>query len=88
LLKTYGTDRSRVKGTGSSHGLPPLSAFFVPRKKPMEALVKGLLDTNEFTQRITILSGMGGSGKSQLALKFARDNEERYTFIKDLVLVD
>lgn len=70
-------DRSRNQGNGSSHGLPPLSAFFIPRKNPMEALVKSVIDTSEFTQRITVLSGMAGSGKTQLALKFARDYEER-----------
>jgi hypothetical protein len=48
------------------------------RKKPMEATIKGLIDGDAFGQRVMIISGMGGSGKTQLALKFARDFQERY----------
>ncbi|CAG8642898.1 14138_t:CDS:2, partial [Acaulospora colombiana] len=63
----------------SSHGLPPLSSFFIMREEPMKFLVEMLLETEEDSQRIVVLSGLGGSGKTQMALKFARDYEHRTT---------
>jgi DNA helicase TIP49 (TBP-interacting protein) len=47
------------------------------RKKPMKAMERGLLEDKKVTQRTMLLSGLGGSGKTQLALKFARDHEAR-----------
>ena len=47
------------------------------RQRPMNAIIKGLTEGNEFTQRIMVISGLGGSGKTQLALKFARDFQDR-----------
>jgi uridine kinase len=43
----------------------------------MNAIIKGLTEGNEFIQRIMVISGLGGSGKTQLALKFARDFRDR-----------
>jgi predicted ATP-dependent serine protease len=60
------------------HGLPPLSAYFVMRKKPMEAIINGLINKDMVGQRVMIISGLGGIGKTQLALKFARSFQERY----------
>jgi len=48
------------------------------RKKPMDALVKGLFEGDVTSQRIMVISGVGGCGKTQLALKFARDFQERW----------
>jgi hypothetical protein len=79
-------DAPRAQETRSSHGIPPLSAYFVMRKKPMNALIKGLVDGDTSTQRIMVISGLGGSGKTQLGLKFARDFQERYERPKQLDL--
>ncbi|PVF99824.1 TPR-like protein [Serendipita vermifera] len=73
--------KSRSRGLKSSQGLPPLSSFFVMREKPMKFLVERLLETGTNGQRILVLSGLGGSGKTQMALKFARDYEHRYQHI-------
>jgi anion-transporting ArsA/GET3 family ATPase len=48
------------------------------REQPMQFLVGMLLETEADGQRIVVLSGLGGSGKTQMALKFARDYEHRY----------
>lgn len=72
------SDGCQVQGRRSDHGLPPLSAYFVQRKKPMEAMIRGLIEADASTQRIMVISGLGGSGKTQLSLKFARDFGERY----------
>jgi Mrp family chromosome partitioning ATPase len=79
---SFPVDAPRAQETRSSHGIPPLSAYFVMRKKPMNAIVKGLVDGDTSTQRIMVISGLGGSGKTQLALKFARDFHERYENLK------
>lgn len=67
----------------SSNGLPPLSAFFVMRQAPIDALVNGLLSVNsdDPRQRIMVVSGMGGSGKTQITLAFARANENWFRHI-------
>jgi Mrp family chromosome partitioning ATPase len=60
------------------HGLPPLSAYFVMRKKPMEAIINILVNRDVVGQRVMIISGLGGVGKTQLALKFARSFQQMY----------
>ncbi|PVF99825.1 hypothetical protein CPB86DRAFT_755916 [Serendipita vermifera] len=74
-------NRSRSRGLRASHGLPPLSSFFIMREQPMKFLVDALLESEGHSQRIVVLSGLGGSGKTQMALKFARDYEHRYQHI-------
>jgi Mrp family chromosome partitioning ATPase len=73
-------DQSRSTGfTSAAHGLPPLSAFFVARESVIKQMVSALLDNQdqESTQRIMVISGMAGSGKTQVTLKFAREFEDR-----------
>jgi len=43
----------------------------------MDALIKTLVEDKTSEQHIMVLAGLGGSGKTQLTLKFARDFEER-----------
>ncbi|KIM29797.1 hypothetical protein M408DRAFT_67375, partial [Serendipita vermifera MAFF 305830] len=59
----------------------PLTSFFVMRQKSMNALIKHLVDSKTPQQHIVIVAGMGGSGKTQLALKFARDFEQSFKLI-------
>ena len=76
---TYGyPDHARMKNATSLRGLPPLSAYFVMRQEPMNVLVKNLVENKKSEQHIVVVAGMGGSGKTQLSLKFARDFEDRY----------
>lgn len=53
--------------SGSSGGLPTTLTSFVARRDEIEAL-DGLLSSN----RLVTLTGAGGSGKTRLALEFAR----------------
>jgi len=57
-------------------GLPPLSPFYIVRQKPMEAITRGLTGGQNREQRIMVISALSGSGKTQLAIKFARENDE------------
>ena len=43
----------------------------------MNAIIRTLIDDKSPSQRIVILAGLGGSGKTQLTVKFARDLEGR-----------
>lgn len=70
-------DGPKTRTYRSAHGLPPLSAYFIMRKKPMDAMVKILIDGSRYKRQIMVISGLGGSGKTQLALKFARDFRDR-----------
>ena len=56
--------------------LPPLSAFLVAREKPMKALVTILNDSKGRGQPRAIVTGLGGSGKTQISLKYAYDHDE------------
>jgi len=67
-----------VKFNSLAHaGLPPQSPYFVPRDEPTRQIVEGLLGNNNVEQRIMVLSGMGGSGKSQLSIHFANKYQKR-----------
>ena len=57
--------------TASTHGLPPLSPFFVRRAEPMARLFEGVIRGRALGQTVMVLSGMGGSGKTQLCIQFA-----------------
>jgi KaiC/GvpD/RAD55 family RecA-like ATPase len=48
------------------------------RKEPMDVLIKSLVKDKTPEQHIVVIAGLGGSGKTQLTLKFARDFEDRY----------
>jgi hypothetical protein len=47
------------------------------RKEPMDVLIKNLVEDKSPEQHIVVIAGLGGSGKTQLTLKFARDFEDR-----------
>lgn len=73
-------------------GLPPLSPYFVMRPKIWEAMVKALvdapLDEPEEMQRIMVISGMGGCGKTQISLKFAKDHLSQYVLLAIIVMIN
>jgi KaiC/GvpD/RAD55 family RecA-like ATPase len=51
------------------------------REDPWKTLVDGLLSPPNCDavdeQRVMVISGMGGCGKTQMALKFAHEHQER-----------
>jgi hypothetical protein len=57
---------------------PPLVKGFVGRKDILDKMRHTHFeDTYYHAQRVTVLTGLGGSGKTQIALKFAADFEKR-----------
>ncbi|TKA72754.1 hypothetical protein B0A49_04593 [Cryomyces minteri] len=70
--------------TSNVHWLMPrnVNTFFTGRKDLREELKQKLLPTSvqcpEAMQRRFILIGIGGAGKSEVCLKFAEDNRERF----------
>lgn len=59
---------------------PSLSPNFVPRNGIMERMYADLLnDTSDAVKRLRVgvLTGPGGAGKTQLAVKFVMDFEDR-----------
>jgi len=65
-------DCSSTTSFAATHGLPPLSASFVMRQGLMDSMSHALFRLEDGTRRIMVLSGMGGSGKTQIVAKFAR----------------
>ncbi|PVF99249.1 TPR-like protein [Serendipita vermifera] len=60
---------------------PPLVDGFVGRSDILEAMRHIHFDdasTHQSMPRVTVLTGLGGSGKTQIALKFASEFEGRY----------
>jgi hypothetical protein len=71
-------DRVRSRGPRSSHSLPPLSAFFVSRKKPMDSIHAALRTPISGSPAIALVIGLSGTGKTQISLKYAYDNDDQY----------
>ncbi|CAG7849661.1 SubName: Full=Uncharacterized protein {ECO:0000313/EMBL:CCA76006.1} [Serendipita indica DSM 11827] len=66
----------------SMAGLPPLSPYFVQREVPMNHMDVALLCSEEkMRQRLSIITGMGGSGKTQLVVAWARLHAECFQHI-------
>jgi len=58
--------------------MPPLTSYFVMRKEPWEKMKRGLLDGDgEKKQKIMVISGMGGCGKTQLLVHFTTEFKSR-----------
>lgn len=52
----------------------------------MDFIMKAMFDKDhDMGQRIAIISALGGSGKTQLAIKFARDQSETYAFVRFVI---
>ena len=52
-------------------------ASFTGRKKILDKMRRYFTSDCDF-QRVFVLHGLGGSGKSQLAFKFVRESTQRY----------
>jgi hypothetical protein len=63
---------------GKAKPIPRLSPFFIERHDVFEFMEQRLIRDQCDTQRLFILHGMGGSGKTQTASFFARRNKDRY----------
>src|SRR5829696_858490 len=67
------TGRTHKSSSTPSHNLPALRSSFVGRKREIEEVERELAMT-----RLLTLTGVGGSGKTRLALEVARDFIEAY----------
>jgi hypothetical protein len=54
---------------------------FTPRPGYMEVLEEGLLQKPFAGRKVFVLYGLGGIGKTQLAIKFAKDHQGKFTSI-------
>jgi len=58
---------------------PPPVASFIGRKDILDKM-RSYFDTESASQRVFVLHGLGGAGKSQLAFKFVEESKgKRYT---------
>lgn len=59
--------------------LPPLIPYFVMRREPWDKLVAGMVDAeaSQDGQRVLVISGMGGCGKTQLVIRFTTEHRSR-----------
>ncbi|CCA73509.1 hypothetical protein PIIN_07462 [Serendipita indica DSM 11827] len=74
---------AQVRGDATilRHGLPPLSPFFILRKEPTRRIFQGITQGRDRNQTIVVLSGMSGSGKTQLSIDFALKYSELFQHI-------
>jgi hypothetical protein len=64
---------------GIYKGMPPLTSYFVMRKEPWEKMIRGLIsaDGTQEIQKIMVISGMGGCGKTQPVIHFMTEFRSR-----------
>ena len=73
---------SKHKIAFSLQGVPIVSQF-VAQDAEMQALEKLLVDTAPTTtsRNVVIVHGLGGIGKTQLVVKFAREHQGRFSAV-------
>ncbi|KAJ6125876.1 hypothetical protein N7471_010369 [Penicillium samsonianum] len=59
----------------------PVIEGFLGRQDELNNLWQYLQPTNSPSQKVAILHGLGGMGKTQLAIRFARDHKDNFTAI-------
>jgi hypothetical protein len=59
----------------------PVIANFVGRQDELDNLWQYLQPTDSPSRKVAILHGLGGMGKTQLAIRFARDHRDDFTAI-------
>jgi TIR domain/NB-ARC domain len=75
-----------VPALGTTYGIPSLPPHFRPRPDRLSELTAGVLEDHgaptvlDSWGRLTVVSGMGGVGKSVLAAAFARSTRARRAF--------
>jgi len=68
-----------IEGIPERKLCPPAVASFIGRKDILDKM-RTYFDTDCASQRIFVLHGLGGAGKSQLAFKFIEESKgKRYT---------
>lgn len=60
---------------------PPVTPHFVVRNWASKTMYHHLLESSSLEQRIFVITGMGGCGKTQLVSYFLRENRSSYTRI-------
>jgi Cdc6-like AAA superfamily ATPase len=63
---------------GMAKPIPRLSPYFIERNDVFNFMEQRLTRDTCDTQRLFIIYGMGGTGKTQTAAFFARRNKNRY----------
>ena len=59
----------------------PVIDYFVGRRDDLSSIESILLPVNPTAQKIVVLHGLGGIGKSQLAIEYAKRHQDDYTAI-------
>jgi hypothetical protein len=80
---TSTADSSKHKIAFGLHGVPVMSQF-VQRNPEMRELERLLADRPTVTERrrvVVVLYGLGGIGKTQLAVEFAREHHSRFSSV-------
>ena len=55
-------------------GVPALSPGYVPRPKESDLMVRHLVSTESSRQKVFPITGMGGSGKTQIVSHFLQEH--------------
>jgi len=59
---------------------PAVSKYFVVRDKECRAMVHHLIDSPSFNQKIFVITGVGGCGKTQLVSYFLQEKGSKYVY--------
>ncbi|PVG01505.1 FabD/lysophospholipase-like protein [Serendipita vermifera] len=66
-------------GTIGSKSLPAITPNFVMRNEPWQRLIEAMIECHkEEFQKVVVVSGMAGCGKTQLCTKFVHDHRSRF----------